>query len=184
MSELNTRFDLYPGLVSFTTNSIAYEAPNPLGALLAAYPDEAIYRDSKDYESLVSEGISGWRDDEAAFLTSPGVDWHDDMGYLPWSVILVLENEGLIVSSRASWSSNVSKALIPATGDLVILNIHLPHRVKPVGSRRYNTHKRITGLSLGFAKRPDFKDIRLKLDRLKPILAEFGISCLLNKKPR
>ena len=184
MSEQNSRFEVYPGLVSFTTYSIAYESPNPLGALLAAYPDEVVYNDSESYESVATKSIPGWKDKEVVFLTSPGVDWHDDFDYFPWSALLVIENEGLVVSSRAIHGSPSSKARIPAAGDLIILNIHMPHRVKPAGNRRYNTHKRITAFSLGFETRPNLEDICYKLDGLKPSLTEIGISCLLNKKPR
>lgn len=173
-----------PGVVSFDIKASAYDASKPLGLLNAAYPLAANYKGLDSYPNLISEGIEGWDDDTAAILTSPGVEWHDDFDYRPWAALLIIENKDLIISIRGSWESKKPRTSISAAGDLIVFNGHCPHRVRPIGGRMYNTHKRITAITLGFVERPSIGDVYHRLDELSPALNEIGIYYSLNKKPR
>ena len=184
MLNLNLCLERTPGVISFDIKASAYEDSKPLGLLKAAYPLEVKYKAVNCHSSLVSEGIPEWRDDAGTILTSPGIEWHDDAGYLPWAALLIIENKDLIISVRSSWESKKSKTSISTAGDLIVFNGHCPHRLTPITGRQYNTHKRLTAISLGFEIRPSIEAIHNSREDMSPALNTIGIYYSLNKKPR
>lgn len=176
-----TSLELISNFLSFDMQPDAYNKVNPLGSLAAEYPRGYRYEDVDEHE-IASADLLERTANEAGLLSCPGITWHDDTNFWPWSALLIIENPDLVIASRASENSIAGKTCQPNAGDLVILNIHKEHRVKPAGRRQYHTHKRLTCLSLGFKEKPTLAAIKAQLARFRADLKQVGICYRL--KPR